>query len=78
NKGIAIFGAVLGALYGYIFKKQSYKSPLMVMIYAYCVYLIIMQFIAEQTFTNFSLHLKFIILFCIPFMFPTTKSCQQP
>lgn len=73
NKGIAIFGALLGALYGYLFKKQLYKSPLMVILYAYCINIIVMQYVAEMTFTLLAGHIKFLIIVSIPFLLPQKK-----
>ncbi len=73
NKGIAIFGTLLGVLYGYMFKKQSYKSPLMVILYAYCINIIVMQYVAEMTFTLLAGHLKFFIIASIPFLLSQKK-----
>lgn len=65
--GIAIFALLLGSLYGWIFKKAIDGNGLYIILYAYILNIIVMQYVAELTFTNLAGHIKFLMLLIIPF-----------
>ena len=65
--GVGIFAAILGGLYGWIYKKAKSGNNYYIALYAFFINIIILQFVAEQFFTILSRNLKFIILLAIPF-----------
>lgn len=66
--GIGIFGLILGALYGYVFRRAQYDNPLALIIYAYMSCMILMQYVADIFFTNLAGTIKFILLASLLFI----------
>lgn len=66
--GVGIFGFVLGIIYGYFFRRAQYNNTLSLIIYAYLSGCILMQYVADIFFTNFSGTVKFMILASLLFI----------
>lgn len=66
--GIGIGAAIIGALFGWIFKKQQSDSQAFVMIYAYFCTTLITQYNGESILTNFAGHTKIVLIICLPYI----------
>ena len=66
--GIGFFAIFLGLILGYIYNKAEDGDVLFIIIYAFLLTEIIMQYGAEIFFTNLSLNLKRIIIALLPFL----------
>ncbi len=75
--GVGIFACILGLMYGWIFKKAQQGNVLYILIYTIILPTIIMQYVAELFFTNFTLYLKQIIILIIPFLFSKYKLLRK-
>lgn len=65
--GVILFALILGALYGYTFKKAQSGSNFNILVYAIFSHIIITQYVADMLFTNTSGYIKLILLLLIPF-----------
>lgn len=65
--GVILFAAILGAIYGWTFKKAQCGSNFNILIYAVFSHIIITQYVADMFFTNISGFLKLILLLLVPF-----------
>ena len=66
--GIGFFAVFLGLILGYIYNKAEDGDVFFIIIYAFFLTEIIMQYGAEMFFTNLSLNLKRIIIALLPFL----------
>ena len=66
--GISFFSILLGLVLGYIYNKAEHGDVLFIVIYAFFLTEVIMQYGAEMFFTNLSLNLKRVIIALIPFL----------
>ena len=66
--GISFFAILLGLILGYIYNKAEHGDVLFIVIYAFFLTEVIMQYGAEMFFTNLSLNLKRVIIALIPFL----------
>lgn len=71
--GVGWFAAILGLLTGWVYKKSFSKSTFWSILYAYVVYMIIMQYAADSFFTNLAGHIKFVIVLAIPYVVGSSK-----
>ncbi|MCQ2225087.1 MAG: oligosaccharide repeat unit polymerase [Paludibacteraceae bacterium] len=65
--GVILFALILGALYGWTFKKAQSGSNFNILIYAVFSHIIITQYVADMLFTNTAGYLKMILLLLVPF-----------
>lgn len=65
--GVILFAVILGAIYGWTFKKAQCGSNFNILIYAVFSHIIITQYVADMFFTNISGFLKLILLLLGPF-----------
>lgn len=65
--GVILFALVLGALYGWTFKKAQCGSNFNILVYAVFSHIIITQYVADMLFTNTAGYLKMILLILVPF-----------
>ncbi len=65
--GLIVFAIILGAFYGYIYKKVLKKNNPLTVVFALLVSSLVTQFMVESTLTTFSLLLQFVILSNIPY-----------
>jgi len=66
--GVGLFAVFLGLILGYIYNKAEDGDVFFIIIYAFFLTEIIMQYGAEMFFTNLSLNLKRIIIALLPFL----------
>ena len=71
--GIAVFSIFLGLLLGIAYKKAQTKNSFFIILYAYVLMMVIMQYAAEYFFTNMAGHIKFVILLGIPYIVGTNN-----
>jgi len=71
--GVGIFAVFFGIFFGWIFKRAQQGNNMFMLIYALYIPIIVMQYVAELFFTNFTLFFKQIILVIIPFLFSKYK-----
>ena len=76
-KGVGIFAVVIGLLMGSIYNKAEKGNTLFIIIYAFFIYEIAMQYAAEMFFTNFSLNLKRYLIILIPFLITKYQLFQR-
>jgi oligosaccharide repeat unit polymerase len=65
--GVGFFAVVLGLIMGYVYNKAENGNLIFIIIYAFLLYQIMMQYAAEMFFTNFSLNIKRLIIVLLPF-----------
>ncbi len=65
--GVILFALILGALYGWTFKKAQSGSNFNILIYAVFSHIIITQYVADMLFTNTAGYLKMVLLLLVPF-----------
>lgn len=65
--GVIIFAVVLGAVYGWIFKKAQYGSNFSILVYAVFAHMIVVQYVADMIFTNTAGYLKMLFLLLVAF-----------
>ena len=66
--GILIFSVVYGVFFGFLYKKSKTKGELAIVAYTIFINAILVNFIGEFIFTNFSLQLQYIFWTCLPFV----------
>jgi len=67
--GVGVFAVIIGLIMGYIYNKAENGNLLYIVIYAFLIYQIMMQYAAEMFFTNLSLNLKRLVIVLLPFLF---------
>jgi len=65
--GIILFAAILGAFFGWLFKKAQKGDTLFVLFFSYLSFCVVMQFMSEVLFTNLSGYIKTLIMLGIAF-----------
>ncbi len=71
--GVGLFALVIGGLFGLTFRKAQDGSLFSLVIYAYFMHIIIMQFAGDMLFTNLAGLLKYVIVAMIPFLVEKEK-----
>lgn len=71
--GVGLFGCLLGALTGWIYKKSLSGNVFYILVYTYITYMLVMQYTNESFFTNLAGHIKFIIVLAIPYIIGTHR-----
>lgn len=66
--GVGIFAVLLGAFYGWVFKKAQQGNKLFILLYTAIISTIIMQYVAEQFLTNLTTYIKQALLIVLPFI----------
>lgn len=66
--GLIIFPLFMGAIYGWLYKKAEMGSNFHIIIYAFVINIIFMQYAADLFFTSLSGNLKLFVFILIPFL----------
>ena len=72
--GIAIFSSFLGFFYGMVFKKAQQKDAVAIIMYAYFIYMILMQYAEDIFFTGLAGTIKTSLLVLLPFLWYSNKN----
>lgn len=76
--GIGVFSVLLGLMLGFVYKKAKGDNSFFIILYAYVLIMVVMQYAAEYFFTNLAGHIKFAILLAIPYIVGTNKLLYLP
>jgi oligosaccharide repeat unit polymerase len=71
--GVGIFAVLLGLMLGIVYKKAKSNNSFFIILYAYILIMVVMQYAAEYFFTNLAGHIKFVIILAIPYIVGTQK-----
>ncbi len=71
--GILIFAILLGGIYGMIFRVVHDGNKLALVIYAYLMHIIVMQYAADLFFTGIAGIIKLVLIAAIPFVVEKSK-----
>lgn len=74
NVGVFLFSLLYGAFYGFLYKKSRGDNKMLLIIYAIFFVLMLLEFFAEQIFTNLSMTIQYVIFAVIPFMIGKEKN----
>ena len=72
--GIAIFSSFLGFFYGMVFKKAQQKDAVAIIMYAYFIYMILMQYAEDIFFTGLAGTIKTSLIVLLPFLWYSNKN----
>lgn len=65
--GVGIFAWIAGGIYGFVFRAVQLGSKYALLLYAYFVHIILMQYVADMFFTNIAGLIKFTLIALLPF-----------
>lgn len=68
NVGVFIFSILYGVFYGFLYKKSKGGDKMFLIIYAIFFVLLLLEFFAEQVFTNLSMNIQYIFFTVLPFV----------
>ena len=71
--GVFLFSIIYGIFYGYLYKKSRTGGKLELILYAIFLTFVLMEFIGEFIFTNFSITIQYIFFATLPFLFSKQK-----
>ncbi|WP_395074243.1 O-antigen polymerase [Flavobacterium sp.] len=71
--GVALFGSIYGFFYTFLYRQAKRSNPIFIILYSLIFYSLILQFMGEFIFSNFSSLLQFIILIMVPYFFSKIK-----
>jgi oligosaccharide repeat unit polymerase len=71
--GLFVFSSLLGFFYGMVFKKAQQKDAVAIILYAYFIYMIFMQYAADMFFTSLAGTIKTSIITLLPFLWYRDK-----
>lgn len=74
NVGVLLFSLLYGAFYGFLYKKSLGGNKMLLILYAIFFILLLLEFFAEQIFTNLSMTIQYIVFAVIPFMIGKEKN----
>lgn len=74
--GVFVFSVVYGLFYGYLYKKSRTGGKLELMLYAIFLTFVMMEFIGEFIFTNFSTSLQYVFFAALPFLLGESKQTE--
>lgn len=72
--GIAVFSSFLGFFYGMVFKKAQQKDAVAIIMYAYFIYMILMQYAEDIFFTGLAGTIKTSLIVLLPFLWYSNKN----
>ncbi|WP_291059901.1 MULTISPECIES: O-antigen polymerase [unclassified Empedobacter] len=70
--GIIVFSSIYGFIFGTVYKLAKQKISLYIIIFSFIFPCLLLQFIGEYIFSNFSTYLQYFILLLIPYYFKTS------
>ena len=73
TSGVFLFSIIYGIFYGYLYKKSRTGGKLELILYAIFLTFVLMEFIGEFIFTNFSITIQYIFFATLPFLFSKQK-----
>ena len=71
--GVFLFSIIYGIFYGYLYKKSRTGGKLELILYAIFLTFVLMEFIGEFIFTNFSITIQYVFFASLPFLFSKQK-----
>lgn len=71
--GVGGFSVLLGLMLGVVYKKAQTDNSFFIILYAYVLIMVIMQYAAEYFFTNLAGHIKFVAILAVPYIVGTNK-----
>ena len=74
NVGVLLFSLLYGAFYGFLYKKSLGGNKMLLILYAIFFILLLLEFFAEQIFTNLSMTIQYVVFAVIPFMIGKEKN----
>lgn len=78
NIGVFLFSILYGMFYGYLYKKSKGGDKMYLIIYAIFFVLLLLEFFAEQVFTNLSINIQYIFFIVLPFFLGEKENQAVP